>query len=139
MKRTLREKLGKDVEPYIILGACNPQLAARALEVEPGIGLLLPCNVIVATTTEGTRVGAVNPQSLVDFTGNPALADVAREADARSAASLPRSDDVGSRRSQVIAISRICLLPPICPPEPSTRARAALIPLPRACYTFRRR
>ena len=83
VKRTLREKLGKDVEPYIILGACNPQLAARALEVEPGIGLLLPCNVIVATTTEGTRVGAVNPQSLVDFTGNPALADVAQEADVR--------------------------------------------------------
>ena len=83
VKRTLREKLGKDVEPYIILGACNPQLTARALEVEPEIGLLLPCNVIVATTTEGTRVGAVNPQSLVDFTGNPALADVAQEADAR--------------------------------------------------------
>lgn len=83
VKRTLKEKLDKDVEPYIILGACNPQLAARALELEPGIGLLLPCNVIVARTTKGTRVGAVNPQSLVDFTGNPALAEVAQDADAR--------------------------------------------------------
>jgi uncharacterized protein (DUF302 family) len=83
VKRTLKEKIGKDVEPYVILGACNPRLASRALEIEPEIGLLLPCNVIVARTAQGTRVGVVNPQSLVDFTGNPALAEVAHEADER--------------------------------------------------------
>jgi uncharacterized protein (DUF302 family) len=83
VKRTLKDKLDKDVAPYVILGACNPQLASRALEAEPDIGLLLPCNVIVAATAEGTRVGVVNPQTLVEITSNPVLAEVSREADER--------------------------------------------------------
>lgn len=83
VKRTLKEKIDKDVEPYIILGACNPKLASRSLEVEPDIGLLLPCNVIVAKTAAGSRVGIANPMSFVEFTANPALNDVAREADER--------------------------------------------------------
>jgi uncharacterized protein (DUF302 family) len=83
VKRTLKEKIDKDVEPYVILGACNPRLASRSLELEPDIGLLLPCNVIVSTRAGKTHVGVVNPQSMVDFTSNPALADVAREADER--------------------------------------------------------
>ena len=83
VKRTLKEKIGKDVDPYVILGACNPKLAARALEIEPDIGLLLPCNVIVSQRGDGTRVGVANPQSMVEFTSNPALAEVSKEADER--------------------------------------------------------
>lgn len=83
VKRTLKEKIDKDVEPYIILGACNPKLAARSLEAEPDIGLLLPCNVVVAKTAAGTRVGIANPASFVEFTGNPALDAVAGEANER--------------------------------------------------------
>lgn len=83
VKRTLKEKIGKDIDPYVILGACNPKLASRALEIEPDIGLLLPCNVIVSQRGDGTHVGAVNPQSMVDFTSNAALAEVSNEADER--------------------------------------------------------
>jgi len=83
VRRTLKEKIDKDVEPYVILGACNPKLAARALELEPDIGLLLPCNVIVSTRAGETHVGVVNPQSMVEFTSNPDLAEVSHEADAR--------------------------------------------------------
>jgi uncharacterized protein (DUF302 family) len=83
VKRTLKEKIDKDVEPYTILGACNPRLASRALEAEPDIGLLLPCNIIVASRPEGTEVGAVNPQTLVEITSNPVLAEVSHEADER--------------------------------------------------------
>ena len=83
VKRTLKEKIDKDVEPYVILGACNPKLASRALELEPEIGLLLPCNIIVSQRADGTHVGVVNPQSMVEFTSNSALAEVSREADER--------------------------------------------------------
>jgi len=83
VKATLQQKLDRDVAPSVILGACNPRLAARALELEPDIGLLLPCNVIVSQVEGGTRVGVVNPASMVAFTGNPALDEVSREADER--------------------------------------------------------
>ena len=83
VKRTLKEKIDKDVEPYVILGACNPKLASRALELEPDIGLLLPCNVIVSRRGGETHVGVVNPQSMVEFTSNLELAEVSHEADAR--------------------------------------------------------
>ena len=83
VQRVLKEKIDKDVEPYVILGACNPKLAARSLELEPDIGLLLPCNIIVSERGGGTHVGVVNPQSMVEFTSNSALAEVSREADER--------------------------------------------------------
>ena len=83
VQATLKQKLDKDVEPYVILGACNPKLASRALELEPEIGLLLPCNVIVARRPEGTLVGVVNPASMVQFTGNADLGGVSHEADER--------------------------------------------------------
>ncbi len=80
---TLQTKLGLDVTPYRILGACNPALAAQALEAERDIGLLLPCNVVVYTDGEGTVVAALNPATMVEQTGNPDLDHVAKEATAR--------------------------------------------------------
>ena len=80
MKATLKAKLDQDMENYLILGACNPPLAHRAVSIDRQIGLLLPCNVVVRTDPDdATRVlvEAMNPQLLVQVTGNPALQDVA--------------------------------------------------------------
>ncbi len=82
MKATLKAKLGEDMEEYLILGACNPPLAHRAVNVDRQIGLLLPCNVVVrADRADDTSVivEAMNPQILVEVTGEPALRDVADE------------------------------------------------------------
>lgn len=80
---TLKEKLGVTRGPYRILGACNPQLANQALEAEDDVGLLLPCNVVVYQDGDDTVVAALDPATMVDLTGNPALEDVAKEARAR--------------------------------------------------------
>lgn len=86
---TLERKLGKKVAPQVILGACNPQLADRALQIEPSIGLLLPCNVVVRDSGDGrTIVSALDPAVMVTFTGNDELAAVADEAHARVAAAM---------------------------------------------------
>ena len=80
VKATLKAKLGKDVEDYLILGACNPPLAHRAMEAHRQIGLLLPCNVVVRTDPDhaGTvLVEAMNPALLVEVTGEPGLRPVA--------------------------------------------------------------
>ncbi len=84
VKQTIRQKLDKDFRRYVILGACNPPLAHRALTSELEIGLLLPCNVIVYETTPGKSVvAAMAPLAALDVVGNPELHDVAKEADAR--------------------------------------------------------
>ncbi|HEX6302091.1 MAG TPA: DUF302 domain-containing protein [Acidimicrobiia bacterium] len=80
---TLHEKLGLTRDPYRILGACNPQLAAEALDHEVDIGLLLSCNVIVYQDGEETVVAAMDPGTMVDITDNPALTQVAGEARSR--------------------------------------------------------
>ncbi|HEY3437280.1 MAG TPA: DUF302 domain-containing protein [Actinotalea sp.] len=85
---TLKEKLGADVAPQVILGACNPPLAHRSLQAEPSIGLLLPCNVVVRAVEGGTLVEAMDPQVMVQVTGNPALTAVADEAASRLRAAL---------------------------------------------------
>ena len=79
VRATLKEKLGIEGENYVILGACNPPLAHRALTAEREIGLLLPCNVIVYETEGGTRVSAIDPEIMLGFVGNPELHDVAVE------------------------------------------------------------
>ncbi|TAM88080.1 MAG: DUF302 domain-containing protein [Jatrophihabitans sp.] len=81
---TMKAKLDLDVAPQVILGACNPSLAHRALEVEPSLGVLLPCNVVVRTEDDGaTVVEAIDPAAMVSATGNQALAPVAGEVRAR--------------------------------------------------------
>ena len=82
MKATLKRKLGADVEDYLILGACNPPLAHRAVDIDRQIGLLLPCNVVVRTDPdhEGTViVEAMKPRLLFEVTGEPTLGEVADE------------------------------------------------------------
>lgn len=89
MAGTLKEKLGREREPYVILGACNPLLADRALAAEPEIGLLLPCNVIVyAATPTTSTVAAMAPLPAMGMIGNDALTAIAREADTKLRAAL---------------------------------------------------
>ncbi|MFP8902885.1 MULTISPECIES: DUF302 domain-containing protein [Streptomyces] len=85
---TLKKKLDQDIEDYLILGACNPQLAHRALENDRGIGLLLPCNVVVRRDGDQTVVQALDPNTMVTLTGLPAMEPVASEATRRLDAAL---------------------------------------------------
>lgn len=82
---TLKEKLNADFRPYVILGACNPPLAHRALTAEPEIGLLLPCNVIVYAGEDGgtSVVSAMDPQAALALAANPAVAPLAAEVGTR--------------------------------------------------------
>ncbi len=88
VRQTLKDKLDLDVEPQIILGACNPQLAHRALEIDPRIATLLPCNVVVRTENGRTVVEALDPRIIADVPDNPALAPIAEEAGERIQAAL---------------------------------------------------
>ena len=86
---TLKAKVGADIEPHVILGACRPQLAERAVGIEPSIGLLLPCNVVVRSTGERrTVVEAVDSDMMVGVTDNEQLEVVAAEARTRLEAAL---------------------------------------------------
>ncbi|BAJ27007.1 MULTISPECIES: DUF302 domain-containing protein [Kitasatospora] len=88
MTATLRAKLGVELEDYLVLGACNPPIAHRALEADRRIGLLLPCNVVLRAVPEGILVEAMDPELMVEFTGRPELAEVADEAAGRLRAAL---------------------------------------------------
>jgi uncharacterized protein (DUF302 family) len=81
---TLKKKLGIERPPYKILGACNPQFAARALDMEPQIGALLPCNVVVRQGADGkTVVEFMDPNAVLGLVGRPEMAPVAAEVRAR--------------------------------------------------------
>lgn len=80
---TLHAKLGIDMAPYKILGACRPPLAAQAVQAEPDVGLLLPCNVVVYAADGHTVVAALDPLTMVEMTGQPDLQPVADDARAR--------------------------------------------------------
>jgi uncharacterized protein (DUF302 family) len=80
---TLAAKIGLELAPYRILGACRPPLAAAAVQSEPDIGLLLPCNVVVYATGDHTVVAALDPGTMVELTGNEGMADVAGDARGR--------------------------------------------------------
>lgn len=82
---TLREKLDIERDPYLILGACNPKLAHRALEAHPSIGALLPCNVTLRAEDGGTTVEIMDPQAALGIVDDEAVASVAAEAHERLA------------------------------------------------------
>ncbi len=83
VKDTLRQKLGAEFREYVILGACNPPLAHKALSAALDVGLLLPCNVVVYEEDGGSVVGILDPISMLGVISDPALQPVATEARAR--------------------------------------------------------
>ncbi len=83
VRAMMREKLGATYEPYLILGACNPQLAHQALQAEHELGLLLPCNVIVHAVNGKTPVAIVDPAAMLGVVDNPTLRAVADAAKTR--------------------------------------------------------
>ena len=80
MKATLQAKIGKEIDDYVIVGACNPNLAAQALDAVPQIGVLLPCNVVVRTSGSDVVVEAMDPGMMATLTGSDAVQEVATEA-----------------------------------------------------------
>ncbi|MGA8333363.1 MAG: DUF302 domain-containing protein [Solirubrobacteraceae bacterium] len=91
VQATLKQKLGVDREPYLILGACNPALAHRALEAEPELGVLLPCNVVIYQEDSQTRIAAVDAEQMLSIVGNDELAPTATEVRRRLAAVVDRA------------------------------------------------
>ena len=86
---TLKTKLDVDIAPHVILGACRPPLAHAALQAEPSIGVLLPCNVVVRALGPGrTNVEAMDPATMIELTGNDQLAEVAADARERLSRAL---------------------------------------------------
>ncbi len=94
VRATFEAKLGAEsaqaLGDYVILGACNPALAQRALTAEPDMGLLLPCNVVIRRGPNAieTVVQTIDPQTMVQLSDNPAIEEVAADADARLRAVL---------------------------------------------------
>jgi len=79
VQATLKQKLGVEGEPYLILGACNPTLAHQALQAEPELGVLLPCNVVVYTREGQTHISAIDAERMLSIVGNDQLAPVAAD------------------------------------------------------------
>jgi uncharacterized protein (DUF302 family) len=80
LQATLRKKIDKDMARYTIIGACNPNLAGRAVDVVPQIGVLLPCNVVVRETVDGIAVEAMDPGLMASVTGSDDMEPIAQEA-----------------------------------------------------------
>ncbi len=98
VQATLKEKLGVVREPYTILGACNPPLANQALEAEPELGALLPCNVIVYRRDGETHISAVDAERMLSIVGNEQLAPIAADVKRRLADVVARSTVKNGRR-----------------------------------------
>jgi uncharacterized protein (DUF302 family) len=91
VQATLQQKLGVDREPYLILGACNPPLAHRALEAEPELGVLLPCSVVIYVEHGQTRIAAVDAERMLSIVGNDELNETAAKVRQRLAAVVERA------------------------------------------------
>jgi uncharacterized protein (DUF302 family) len=96
---TLKQKIGVDFRPYVILGACNPPLAHRALESEPAIGLLLPCNVVVyeAEDPERTVIAAMDPAAALGLADNDDLTEVALDVKRRVQMALEQVEGAAAK------------------------------------------
>ena len=77
VKKTLKSKIGAEVDDYVILGACNPNMAYEALKLEPRVGAMLPCNVIVRSIDGGAEISAIDPVASMAAIDNPKLKEVA--------------------------------------------------------------
>ena len=88
VQATLKAKLGVDRAPYLILGACNPPLAHRSLEIDPSIGALLPCNVVLREDGAETIVEAMDPMAALGIVDAPGVRAIAEEAKARLARAI---------------------------------------------------
>jgi uncharacterized protein (DUF302 family) len=91
VRATLKAKLGVDRDPYLILGACNPPLAHAALEAEPELGTLLPCNVVVYEQDGQTHISAIDAERMLSIVGNDELAETASEVRRRLSAVVERA------------------------------------------------
>ena len=133
VQATLKQKLGVDREPYLILGACNPPLAHAALEAEPELGALLPCNVVVYEQHGETHIAAVDAEQMLSIVGNDELASTATEVRRRLADIVDRArtsrkaithnelrTDHGSQSGRLAATARA--------PRPSSDLAIAAVP-----------
>ena len=91
VQATMQEKLGVEGDPYVILGACNPALAHQALQAEPDLGVLLPCNVVVYEREGETQISAIDPERMLSIVDNDQLAPVAAEIKQRLNAVVERA------------------------------------------------
>ncbi len=91
VQATLKQKLGADRDPYLILGACNPALAHAALEAEPELGVLLPCNVVVYEADGYTHIAAVDAEQMLSIVGKDELTATATEVRRRLATVVERA------------------------------------------------
>lgn len=92
VQATLKKKLGIETRPYVILGACNPELANRALAEEPAIGLLLPCNVVLWQDNDAVVISIARPSSMFAIVDEPRVAQIAEEAEQRLTRALEMLD-----------------------------------------------
>ena len=100
VQSTLEKKLGVHTEPYVILGACNPELAHAALTKEPAIGLLLPCNVVIAQEGKHVVISAASPRAMFAIVGDAAargISQIADEAEGRLQRALDKTASLGER------------------------------------------
>jgi uncharacterized protein (DUF302 family) len=88
VQETMKKKLGAEMPPYMILGACNPPFALRALQAEKEVGLLLPCNVIVYEDADGVHISALLPKAAMSVVSNPELASIAGEVEQKLKAAV---------------------------------------------------
>ena len=92
-QKTVKEKLGKDMPAYKILGACNPRFAHEAIEMEPNIGVLLPCNILVRQADTDVLISVILPSVQLGKIGNPALQSIAAQIEQQLKAAIDESTE----------------------------------------------